>query len=506
MNYLRVKDFRSIADSGEIMLRPITVFLGKNSCGKSSFIRLLPLIKQSLERNRQEPLLWYGDYVDYGDFKNILPHYKNGKTDSFELGFEIKINPSSSIREYLFFNINPFEYDKEKDISLHVLLQFKENYIPRVCISYFDQTIVLDINNTTQNVKVIINEKEQSDIVFRAIQSKNYLLPMISDKRLDRDQIEPLKDYMSPKDELVNYIKSKIANRVSSDNIWKEIRELIKIKSRKELLSDLKGVTISSIKKYFKDKEITDDVFNGINSRIILLRLSLLIERINVALHDEFETVRYIKPLRASADRYYRVQGVNVENVDADGSNAPMILYNLKTRDKNKFSEWCKEKLGISFSVKGEEGHASLGINTSDDNWVNLADTGYGYSQVLPILLQLWLFSEHGEKKAPDCTLIIEQPELHLHPAFQSKLMEIFVSLISAIREKNGNIKIIFETHSDTMINRLGSLISSNKIGRDDVNVVLVEKTGDKSHFKQVQFNEKGYIEDWPIGFMSPEA
>ena len=72
MNSLQVKNFRLIEDSGVVQLKPITAFLGKNSCGKSSFVRLLPLLKQTLESNVDEPFLWYGDYVDFGDYNNIM--------------------------------------------------------------------------------------------------------------------------------------------------------------------------------------------------------------------------------------------------------------------------------------------------------------------------------------------------------------------------------------------------------------------------------------------------
>ena len=72
MESISVKNYRSIAESGEIELKPLTVILGKNSAGKSSFIRLFPLLKQTLERKISDTLLWYGDYVDFGDFQNTV--------------------------------------------------------------------------------------------------------------------------------------------------------------------------------------------------------------------------------------------------------------------------------------------------------------------------------------------------------------------------------------------------------------------------------------------------
>ena len=72
MKSVRVKNYKSIIDSGDIEIKPLTVLVGKNSAGKSSFIRLFPLLKQTIEKNVDGSLLWYGDYVDFGDFRTTI--------------------------------------------------------------------------------------------------------------------------------------------------------------------------------------------------------------------------------------------------------------------------------------------------------------------------------------------------------------------------------------------------------------------------------------------------
>ena len=101
--------------------------------------------------------------------------------------------------------------------------------------------------------------------------------------------------------------------------------------------------------------------------------------------------------------------------------------------------------------------------------------------------------------------LIVEQPELHLHPAFQVKIIDVFASLIREMEKAGINLKIIFETHSSTMINRLGYLVSKKEFDENSINIVLVEKEKQISQFKQVQYNEEGLIEEWPIGFMTED-
>ena len=63
MNAIRLERFRSLADTGFVKLRPLTVLVGRNSSGKSSFLRFLPLLRQSVEARTSGPIQWYGNYV-----------------------------------------------------------------------------------------------------------------------------------------------------------------------------------------------------------------------------------------------------------------------------------------------------------------------------------------------------------------------------------------------------------------------------------------------------------
>lgn len=73
MNNIRLINFRNIADSGEIELKPLTILVGKNGSGKSSFLRLFPLLQQSMEVAKKGPFLWYNEKgVDFGDFNSTV--------------------------------------------------------------------------------------------------------------------------------------------------------------------------------------------------------------------------------------------------------------------------------------------------------------------------------------------------------------------------------------------------------------------------------------------------
>lgn len=66
-----VKNLRCLVDTGLVPIRPITVLVGRNSSGKSTFLRAFPLLRQSVEAARNSPVLWYDErYVDFGSLKD----------------------------------------------------------------------------------------------------------------------------------------------------------------------------------------------------------------------------------------------------------------------------------------------------------------------------------------------------------------------------------------------------------------------------------------------------
>ena len=72
ITHIRVKNFKSWADSGEVKLAPLTGFFGTNSSGKSSLLQMLLLLKQTV---RREKVLFFGDensLVNLGNFREVI--------------------------------------------------------------------------------------------------------------------------------------------------------------------------------------------------------------------------------------------------------------------------------------------------------------------------------------------------------------------------------------------------------------------------------------------------
>lgn len=185
-----------------------------------------------------------------------------------------------------------------------------------------------------------------------------------------------------------------------------------------------------------------------------------------------------------------------------------MFLNSLSERQLEKFSHWVRELFGYGVNVNRESGHISINLEY-DNETVNIIDTGYGVSQILPVLGQIWWSinrpNTRGNLDYSNTILAIEQPELHLHPAHQSLLADALASginLYSSNEEKS--LSYVIETHSEAMINRIGDLIFKGSLKKDDIQVLIFESDRNdpsKTKIKTATFDDEGMLMDWPFGF-----
>ncbi len=117
-------------------------------------------------------------------------------------------------------------------------------------------------------------------------------------------------------------------------------------------------------------------------------------------------------------------------------------------------------------------------------------DVGIGISQVLPVLVMA--YGSQGK------LLAMEQPEIHLHPALQAELADVFIEAALGPRQNS----FILETHSEHLILRLMRRIREGKVKSDDIGVVFVEPLARGSRFLELRIDEEGdFIDEWPGGF-----
>ena len=119
-------------------------------------------------------------------------------------------------------------------------------------------------------------------------------------------------------------------------------------------------------------------------------------------------------------------------------------------------------------------------------------DVGQGMNQALPLVVRA------NVTDRPDSIIVLEQPELHLHPAAHGDLAELF-----ARSAKENSQTFIIETHSENIILRLRKLIVENDFGftKDDLIIYWIEDAELKGkELREITVDEEGVLSDWPEG------
>lgn len=301
----------------------------------------------------------------------------------------------------------------------------------------------------------------------------------------------------------------------------KEIRAFDFIKAIRDLPSEKRR----EVQRKLDDEALSSKIFNAIihNSpkryKTITTRFPPRIMESVYYLNGFFsDGIKYLGPLRDEPRPLYPlVPNVDPTDVGLKGEYTAAVLNSHKdlriryipsgSFDKAQISakpltrsleaaviDWLKY-LDIAETVethdRGKHGH-EMKITTSGTNIPqDLPHVGVGVSQVLPILVMCLLGKERT-------TLIIEQPELHLHPLIQTRLADFFVSV--ALLGK----QCVIETHSEYLINRLRLRIASDsEDALGSISKIYFSEKNEEGHsfFHEVLVNEYGAILDWPEGF-----
>jgi predicted ATPase len=102
--------------------------------------------------------------------------------------------------------------------------------------------------------------------------------------------------------------------------------------------------------------------------------------------------------------------------------------------------------------------------------------------------------------------VIIEQPELHLHPSVQASLADLFIAAITAreASEPRG-VQLLIESHSEHLLRRLQRRIAEEKVAPESVAMYVCEPDSAGSRIERLQVDEYGDILNWPPDFFGNE-
>lgn len=215
-------------------------------------------------------------------------------------------------------------------------------------------------------------------------------------------------------------------------------------------------------------------------------------------------STRYLGPLRAEP-RVVSPTGGALRSlpVGARGEYTADLLAHDKQK-RVRFSDWKDSRLEAVLPGAVSLWASYLGIGDSVDvldqgklgrglrvvvNGVgrDLTTIGVGASQVLPVLAIVL-------GAAPGSLILLEQPELHLHPAVQSRLADFFLFA-------RPDVHLLVETHSEYLITRTRLRVAQGRAHSSDVDVLFAEQMKGLTSFRPLRLSELGNFIEWPAGF-----
>jgi len=460
----RVQNFMGFEDSGWVELRPITLLFGRNSSGKSALIRALLLLRQSLDSAPDSGALLFvkDDGYDFGDYREIVRDHDIGQ--DVLLWFKLQMVASEetpAIHKLALDAIYDFvgqPLDTETSItqSISTRLVFGVN----------------DLTGTPHLKGFDIFDKDDDVLFHAAYVSKN------ADGGTLWEFTSDFFDTSVKEDETVDV------------NVWPET-EIVTERGFIPKLSVRQGLL-----------EFQELAIYGQNFR----RIQRLLESIFSQIASLLVNLDYLGPLRAAPQRFYYVAG--------QGGGMPerskQFVRGLVKTDGGSLqaiNEWLA-KTGVPYRLELQplderktlyELRLQEVLNDKKAGVsANIREVGFGLTQMLPIIAQAVL-------ARPGDTLIIEQPELHLHPRAQAELADLFIAMA-----RNGT-NFLIETHSEHLLLRLrrriaessGAAISPDDLcylRADDLRACFIDRTEGRSSVEAIQIDETGRMSS-PPGF-----
>jgi predicted ATPase len=217
----------------------------------------------------------------------------------------------------------------------------------------------------------------------------------------------------------------------------------------------------------------------------------------------------YLGPLRRYPQREYRWTGSAPSEVGKEGEFAVEALIASQRRNPGVSTRKSKSKAptlieSVAIWLKRLELVQDFEINAIDpDNRYyrtavttsesripsSILDVGFGVSQVLPVITLLFFVPEHS-------IVLLEQPELHLHPSAQAHLADLFIEVI-----KTRHLQLIVESHSEHLVRRLQRRLAEQAIVPQDLRMYFCTKETQGSQIEVIQSDLFGQIENWPENF-----
>jgi len=550
---LRVGNFKAFADTQRIPLKPITLIFGPNSAGKSSFIHSLALAheaqfgreKRSLSRLDVHHTDVGGSAIDLGGFRQYV--HRGQLNRRVEWGAELKVSALSQGKDQRLAQLLAPVSSVAVNMALGMELDDQDRPQPGV------EPRVDAIEIIADGVELLRMSHRPATAQAQAHAGHLRLDRLASDHAVFRQVLKAIVEAQTTSEEM-RPEDFEAANDAIADLLPELVVRIDQFFPSGVELPKGDGADIAPVSRLFPVSKgnRSEDIAQAL--RFVLPRtLNDLIKGLADVLAGELKQLQYLSPLRSFPPRHLAFAEYEDANWYAGGGSAwdvvrrddavrdavnvwlsspklktpyKLVVRSLVALDQLQAPlEEGLERLqdnGLMMEHEEESRHTTGGawpvikdveaaasdllgamqasdadrvrelvlVDQRTNTVVTHRDVGIGISQVLPVLVMA--YASRGK------LLAMEQPEIHLHPALQAELGDVFIE--AALGERKNTF--ILETHSEHLILRLMRRIREGKIRPDDVGVVFVEPLARGSRFIELRINDEGdFIDEWPGGF-----
>ena len=429
---LRLQNFKSWKDTGDIPLKPITVFFGANSSGKTSLLQAPLLLKQTYESSDRAQVFHFGNGqtpVDLGDYSNVV-------------------------------------HGHDAEAQMH--LEFR--WVADSAVGIRDPT------------KAKENIAHSKSLGFRVVTSQH-----------GKQAGQPIVNEMGY---CVGDAQFGMRHGGKGHDLFSEGAEFRFVRRKGRAWSLPAPIRCygfpTEVRNYYQNADFLADLEHHFERQL--------------------RRIFYLGPLRAHPERRYDWAGARPSDMGRAGQSAVDAILaaraegdlislgrGVKRRTLEEHVAYWLRQLGLIHDFKVEPVAEGLPVfqvavrKTTESVPVPITDVGFGVSQILPVLV-LCFYAPEG------ATIILEQPEIHLHPAIQSGLADV---LIDAQRYRR--VQILLESHSEHLLRRLQRRVAEEKMDPDKVGLWFCETSERSSQITKLRLDMFGNIENWPREFFGDE-
>lgn len=228
-------------------------------------------------------------------------------------------------------------------------------------------------------------------------------------------------------------------------------------------------------------------------------RLMRDLRRAGSAFHRFFDELEYVGAIRAAPARSFLFSGETRGRVGSTGEHAinMMMMDSLRSETKSRgiqkrVTTWL-QRAGVAGDLQirslSDRYYEVYLRHPTTGEFSNFADVGYGNSQVIPVLVAGFNLHAGG-------TLLVEQPEIHLHPRAQAELGSFFKDLYER------GVQSFVETHSEHLVLRLQQYVAQGTIPAKDIVFYYIYAKGTRKRAARMTLDNEGrFIGEWPEGF-----